>query len=59
MQMTYQSPAVLELCAYLIRQAAGLDDNAPVVLDVGAESVRKMALRALREHDRVKNEIPK
>jgi len=42
---------VLKLSAYLVREAAGLDDNEKVVLKIGAESVRKMALAAQRERD--------
>lgn len=45
--------AILKLAAYLIRQAACLEDDEPVILDVGAETVRLMALAALREVDKL------
>ena len=47
---------VLSLSTYLVREACGLDDNEPVTLSIGAESVRKLALAALRERDAVRTE---
>ena len=46
--------AVLRLCAFLAREAAGLDDDEHVVLEIGAEGLRKMALAALKERDELK-----
>ena len=48
---------VLELSAYLVREASGLDDSESVVLTIGAESVRKLALDALRERDGLREEL--
>ena len=39
----------LALCAYIVREAAGLDDMEPVTLTVGATAVRVMALNARKE----------
>ena len=47
------------MAAYLMRMACGLDDNENVVLEVGAENVRKMARHALKYHDTLKDEIKK
>lgn len=47
--------AILSLTAYLIREASGLDDHDEVILSAGAEVVRKMALRALKEHDELRS----
>ncbi len=46
--------AIITLSAYLVREACGLDDAEPVILNAGAEAVRAMALDAVREWDRLR-----
>jgi len=52
--MSLVNNSMLRLSAYLVREACGLDDHEPVMLNVGAESVREMAIDALREHDKLR-----
>ncbi len=47
--------AILKLSAYLVREAAGLDDMETVPLSLGAEGVRKMALAARDDMDRFRS----
>jgi len=46
--------SVVALSAYLAREACGLDDNEAVTLNIGAEAVRKLALAAVKERDRLR-----
>ena len=49
--------AVIRLVAYLLREAAGLDDHDEVSLSIGAEALRVLALRAANERDILKQSL--
>lgn len=57
MHASSPSGCILKLCAFLVRESAGLEDMEPVTLESGASVVRQMAIDARRELDVLREKI--